>query len=340
MYTHVLPVELSKQKIQKLRRKIDSKNSVFKDKRYLEALGIPVKIIGRDEETEKILQFLYTKNDSYLVPFVSIHGQSGTGKSTIVRFACENISDSVSYSFVNLRKAKTIFGCANLILDALDYGKVKSSEGINTAIDNIEKSISEILTTEKKNHFILVLDEFDQIFSDVRSNPSDFVYKLLHLVETLRTQEIWLCIVAISNTNLADYTLDDRVKSRMDNCEVFFPPYTIKDLLLILKERAQQAFVDKISTEVLKQCAKLSGTETGDCRRALQLLRLSGECAKGKEISIEHVDGAAKELEKDNLEQILKTATPHQKLLLIALAMCVLYTEKEDHTTQEIYEKY
>ena len=338
--SNVLQVELTKGKIKQLVKHLNTKRSTFTDKRFLESLGQPVKTIGRQEEAEKILETIYPSKDGYMVSFVSVYGSSGTGKSTITRLVCDGITDRVSYSFVNLRKAKTIFGCANLILNELDCKSVKSSEGINTAIDSIEKQIVEILERDKKHHFVLVLDEFDEIFSDVRSHPSDFVYKLLHLVERLRTKGFWFCVIAISNTDLSDYTLDDRVKSRMDRHEIFFKPYTKKDLLPILEERAQKAFAGPVRKEVLERCAQLSGAESGDCRRALQLLRITGELAKGQKLDVKHVSEATKTLDKDNLDETLKTATFHQKSLLAALAKLVLFTEREEHSTREIFDEY
>ena len=158
--SNVLQVELTKGKIKQLVKHLNSKRSTFTDKRFLESLGQPVKTIGRQEEAEKILGTIYPSKDGYMISFVSVYGSSGTGKSTITRLVCDGITDRVSYSFVNLRKAKTIFGCANLILNELDCKSVKSSEGINTAIDSIEKQIVEILERDKNHHFILVLDDF------------------------------------------------------------------------------------------------------------------------------------------------------------------------------------
>jgi ABC-type lipoprotein export system ATPase subunit len=42
-----------------------------------------------------------------VVPFVSINGRSGSGKSTVVKFVCENHDQDIPYAFVNLRKAST-----------------------------------------------------------------------------------------------------------------------------------------------------------------------------------------------------------------------------------------
>jgi len=338
--THELQVELSKTKIYSMRHELDLTSSVFAEKGYLESLGPPRSLIGREVEAKQLLEHVYVKKGNFTTPFVSVYGKSGTGKSSIVKTVCTNLNDKVSFSFVNLRKARTNFECANLILTTLDASTVKSYEGINKAIEQIEERILETLIRDKKDHFILVLDEFDVIFSDVRARPSDFVYKLLNIAESLGVKGYFLCIVVISNSTLDDFVLDERVKSRMGNYEIFFAPYRKKEIFSILRDRSKRAFTKKIDYKVLHYCAQLSGEESGDCRKALELLRTAGEIAKGKKVTVSHVDKAAKQLDNDKLDMILETVTPHQLLLLAAMAKLTMQDQRDEHSTNEIYETY
>lgn len=51
----MLPVELTRKKISEIRKKIEQKNSVFAEKRYLDSMVLPSKIIGRaDREGQKL----------------------------------------------------------------------------------------------------------------------------------------------------------------------------------------------------------------------------------------------------------------------------------------------
>ena len=126
----MLQVQLSKQKIEEIKNKIKRSESIFSEKRYLESVGPPISIIGRETEAEKIMKFLYPAKDGFSFPFVSVYGKSGTGKSTVVKFVCDNMTDVFSYCFVNLRRTDTHFGCANLILENLD-GEPVSPDKIN-----------------------------------------------------------------------------------------------------------------------------------------------------------------------------------------------------------------
>ncbi len=128
-------MELTLEKIAELRQKIQKQNSVFKDKRYLDSLFLPSKIIGREKQAEQLIQYIDSLKQGLLVPVVSVYGRSGSGKSTVVRFVCQNLSDMISSAFVNLRKSKTVFGCANLILSKLGSENLKSAQGMNKAID-------------------------------------------------------------------------------------------------------------------------------------------------------------------------------------------------------------
>ena len=105
---------------------------------------------------------------------------------------------------------------------------------------------------------------------------------------------MWLCIITISNNALSEYSLDDRVKSRMGNSDIFFEPYLKEDVFHILYDRTKKAFARKISDDVLQHCVKLSSDDHGDARRALDLLRTAGELSDGKKLTKEDVEKAAK----------------------------------------------
>ncbi len=333
-------MELDSEKIAEIRKKLQKQNSIFKDKRYLDSLFLPSKIIGRAKQAEQLIQYINSLKQGLLVPVISVYGRSGTGKSTVVRFVCKNLLDILCFSFVNLRKAKTVFGCANLILSELGFANLKSAQGMNKAIDSMEGRILEILKKENKKFFVLALDEYDVIFSDPRGKPSDFVYKLLTLEENLREKGFWLCIITISNNALADNDLDDRVKSRMGNSEIFFEPYGQVDVFNILRDRAQKAFVKKIDGSVLQHCAKLSTDDHGDARRALDLLRVAAELSDGTKVTKDDIEKAVDIIQKDRISTIISNAALHQRVVIAAICACSLLSENAWNSTSSIYERY
>ena len=337
---------VDKQDLKRIYAEVEKENLLFANKAFLDNLTLPSQIIGRERKAKELVRFLLGYKQGFVVPFVSVYGRSGSGKSTVVKFVCENLDeDGISYAFVNLRKARTVFGCANLILTELGQRCLKSAQGINTAIEQISSAVEQGLSNMKNNNtklFVLVLDEFDVLLYDKRGKPSDFIYKLLVMEEKLREKGYLICIISISNNVIADYEIDDRVKSRIGTSDVFFEPYTRQDVLAILKDRAAKAFSQPIDSIVLQYCADQSSDEHGDARRAIDLLRVAAEIAgrRGEKISKKHVDAALEKLQKDRVRIMLSSAPYHLKLAAAAIARISYLTEETWHSTSTLYNQY
>ena len=300
---------------------------------------LPSGIMGRKNEAAMMLSHIDSAASGLVVPLISVYGRSGSGKSTVVKFVCQNVPDIASCAFVNLRRSKTIFGCANSILSELGAEPLKSAEGLNKVVERIGERIASVVS-DKKKLFLLVLDEYDSVFSDSRGRPSDFAYKLLTMEEDLRERGVLICIVTISNNALNDYNLDDRVKSRMGSSEVFFAPYSKDDLAGILRDRADKAFAIKIGDDIIQYCATLGSSDHGDARRSLDLLRLAGELCDGKNITKLDVDRAQDKLQKDRVAIIISSASVQQRILIWSICIETLYSDTGWVYTSKIFEKY
>jgi archaeal cell division control protein 6 len=344
---------VDKEVLKRISAEVEKENLLFADKAFLDNLTLPSQIIGREKKAKELVRFLLGYKHGLVVPFVSVYGRSGSGKSTVVKFVCENLDEDISYAFVNLRKARTVFGCANLILTELGQPSLKSAQGINTAIEQISNAIEQSLSSNKKKNnnndnntnaklFVLVLDEFDVLLYDKRGKPSDFIYKLLVMEEKLRENGYLTCIVAISNNVMSDYEIDDRVRSRIGNSEVFFEPYAQQAVLAILKDRAAKAFSLPVDSDILQYCADQSSKEHGDARRAIDLLRVAAEIAgkRGEKISKMHVDAAVSRLQRDRVSTTLSSASYHLKLAAAALARISYLTQEVWHSTSTVYNQY
>ena len=334
---------MDKSELKSIMAKVEKEGAIFSKKSSLNTLttALPKRIIGRKSQTEQLVRHLLGYKQGHIVPVISIYGRSGTGKSTLVRFVCQNISD-ILVCFTNLRKAKTVFGAANLILAELGQTNLKSAQGMNQAIETIKNTIIRMMQDKQKKLFVLALDEFDVLFYDKRGNPSDFVYKLVEMQAELGDRGCLACIITISNNVLADYDLDDRIRSRIGTTEIFFEPYSKKDVLEILHQRAKDAFGKKIPENVLEYCAKLSYLEHGDARRAVDLLRVAAELAslKDETITTSHVDSASDQIQKDRVENVISSISYHSQLALLILAMKTYGLEQDWHSTSALYEKY
>lgn len=331
---------MDKIELTKIVSEVEKDNLLFVNKAQLDVLTFPSTIIGRKDQVKELVSFLATYKQGLVVPFIAVYGRSGSGKSTIIKFVCENL-DGISHCFVNLRKARTVFGCANLILAELGEPNLKSAQGINLAVERIQAAILSILKKTKNKLFVLALDEFDVLFYDRRGKPSDFIYKLLVMEEKLREEGYLVSVIAISNNIMSDYEIDDRVRSRIGSSEIFFNAYSKQDVLQILQDRAGKA-IGTIEHGVLEYCAESSSQEHGDARRAINLFRVAAEIAgtRGEKISKAHIDKASEQLQKDRINLVLSTASYQLKLVCYALARITFLIDEEWHSTSRLYEQY
>jgi cell division control protein 6 len=322
-------------------------SAIFSSKSHFDTLGSLSEIIGREDKAKELIRFLLAYRKGHVVPFVSVYGKSGSGKSAVVKLVCENLGDYISHVFVNLRKARTVFGCANVILGELGESTVHHAQGTNVAVEKIFSTI-EARLDEKNGHvkerklFVIVLDEFDILFQDSRGRPSDFIYDLLLVQEKLKEKGEQMCIVAISNNVLAEYELDDKIKSRIGTSEIFFAPYTEQEIEDILKDRAEKAIQEPVEAEVIKYCAQRSSEEHGDARRAVELLRVAAEVAASKKekLARKHVDEAWKKLESERVDTVLKASPRQLKLACASLVRIEYLSGRGWHSTSTLYTQY
>lgn len=332
--TLVLSEKLDSKKIHAIRHGLKSTKSIFKNKTMFDA---NTEVLGRSKEASLLLSLLDYSSDGYLPSFIQVFGRSGSGKSTVVNLVCKELSDVFQYSSVNLRRTSTIFGCAQLILKEIGGGDVSKYSGINSALIKIEDTLRSIL--DKNNFFVLILDEFDAIFSDRRGNPSDFVYKLLSICETLKKENMHLCIVAISNRQIKEERIESRVISRIGSHDIFFDNYGKEDLYQILHNVSSNAFRKKVSDDVLMYCAEISSEDNGDARQALDLLRTAGDLCAGS-ITKDDVDKALSKIQEDTFVYAIKKSGINHRLAFVALARLSYLTDVKWHSTSSLYKHY
>jgi len=327
---------------------------------------------GRELEIAKLKGFLLPSyNSGLMVPFISIYGKSGTGKSAVVKAVCDELQkkDLLLFKFVTLRKARTVFGCANAILHELGGGPLKSADGMSVEIEHIEQALLSRFgdhhngegntgnaNGSKNRPFVLILDEFDALFSHSRRNDaSDFIFSLMIIEEEIRKDGQTLCIIAISNKIVSDYSrLDDRVRSRIGNSQIYFPSYNIEQLVKILDERQNLAFSRPADLKVIEYCAKMCSQDHGDARRAIDLLRMAAEIALEKNqssvpknngkaiatISNEDVDLAFDETQRENIDQEVKNLPKQLFCIIAALSKLDYLTDGEWQSTTTLLSRY
>jgi len=115
--------------------------------------------------------------------------------------------------------------------------------------------------------------------------------------------------------------LDPRILSFLKKTDILFEPYDALDLLEILKLRVEKALDKrKVELSALKKVAALASRETGDARKAVELLAKAvtvAEETSGK-LTEKEVDVAESRLEVDKTVALIRALATQQRLAPVA----------------------
>ncbi len=89
-------------------------------------------------------------------------------------------------------------------------------------------------------------------------------------------------------------------------------------------------------------CANLSYLEHGDARRSVELLRVAAELAikENKPITVQHVNHASEQLQKDRVEQVIKSLSYHSRIACMSIAANTYIRNERIHSTASLYNTY
>jgi cell division control protein 6 len=321
--------------------------SVFLDKSVLSLDYVPEELVSRQGEEEFFARILSRGvRENFLPGMIRVYGGTGCGKTVVVRSVLEKFSrykgSVFRFFYVNLKQCRTIFGAANAILSAINGERVPVNLGVDRVFSKIWGAIRELKAGLDRVFVCLVLDEADSVFADKHYDPSEFFYRFLRHQTYLNDSDVKVCLIAIANNaGVLEERLDGRVKSSMGSERISFGGYSRFELEDILKSRTRIAFksgfVEKGAVEL---CAKLVSEGTGDARKAVDLLRVSGEVANERRsrLTSECVHAALDRVEKDYVHEMLAGLPMYMLPLVVILADVIA---KEGKTTSgELYKRY
>lgn len=318
------------------------KKPIFRNKTSLQSNYTPVQIFHRDEQIHQLANILAPALRSEKPSNVFIYGKTGSGKTLTVKYTTQqmlgiaqqkNIPVKVIYLNCKLKKlADTEYRIIAQLLR--EYGKNIPPTGLPT--DEVYHVFFNTIDLDK-HILVLILDEIDQLIGKA---GNELLYNLTRINSELKNTQITL--IGISNDLVFTDALDPRVKSSLSEEELVFPPYNAEQIQQILHQRAQLAFnPGAVEEGVLEKCAAFAAREHGDARRALELLRVSGELAERQDnvkVSMSHLDQAEDKIERDRILDLVATQpTQFQVTLFSILGAC---SNKQGVFTGEIYSLY
>ena len=318
---------------------------MFLNKKVLQSNYTPEKISHRDEQMNYIAGVLAPVLRLERPSNLFLYGKTGSGKTVVSRYVTSQIMAvakeknlPIQIAYLNC-KLKRVADTEYRIITQLakEFNLDIPPTGLPT--DEVYKIFLKHIDNEKRL-IILILDEIDQL---VKKAGDEILYNLTRLNAELKNVE--LSVIGISNDILFMENLDPRVKSSLSEEELVFPPYNAVQIQDILRERAKISFKEgTIKDGVIEKCAAYAAREHGDARRALELLRVSGELAERSNrltISIEDIDSAEEKIERDKILEVVHTQPKQFQLVLLSI-LNLSNTQKEDEPlfTGDVYEVY
>ncbi|WP_227377638.1 Cdc6/Cdc18 family protein [Haladaptatus halobius] len=196
---------------------------------------------------------------------------------------------------------------------------------------------------------LVILDEVDRIGDD-----DTILYELPRARDNEKVQAARIGLIGISNDYTFRSNLSPKVRDTLCESEIKFPAYDANQLRRILRMRAENAFhntrvfspadpeyneyaseeqqaadedvfVSKVmENDVIPLCAAFAMRESsGSARRAIRLLRRSGEIAEGQgtsQITEEYVRQAMEDLEYGDMVDSITDQDAQKQYILAAIA--------------------
>jgi len=296
---------------------------IFKNREALSIAFSPENIPHREKQIIDLGRILTPALKGGKPSNVFLYGRPGTGKTLVSKFVgselekiSKNNNQNVKILYVNCKMKKS----ADTEYRLMAYlsgmlGKEVPFTGLPT--DQIYKTFFGLLD-ENKQTAIIIIDEIDAL---VEKTGDEILYNLTRINQDLEKSKISL--IGITNNLSFIETLDPRIKSSLGEEELIFPPYNALQLQDILSGRAYMAFLPgTIEPGVIEKCAALAAQEHGDARRALDLLRVSGEIAErnaDEKVTVKHVDIAQDKIDIDRVVEIVKTQPRQSQAILFSI---------------------
>ena len=176
----------------------------------------------------------------------------------------------------------------------------------------------------------------------ITSNPT-LTISLIYLAKTLpRKAPCQLILIMLTNRLDWEKSLDPRILSCLRKTDIIFQPYDAMDLMEILKLRVEKALnQEKVDMAAVRKIAAYASRETGDARKAVELLAKSvrvAEETKGH-LTEEEVDIAEARLEVDKTEALIRALATQQRLALVA-SYAAMHKSNGKTATGPAYESY
>lgn len=290
------------------------------------------RIVGRDEQLEKITQMLRVAITGDRPPNMFLYGPSGTGKSLIINAVCNNLHELCTSR--NIRFGVVEMNCQDIgTLDEAVFDlcrRVANDAGVELQVPEngvgTKQKWRELYRLVSKHYdtIVFILDELDMLTGRQSDDPaySKLLYQLSRAGSS-NDMDASVSIAALTNDTKMLDDVGSRALSSFRPEDIHFDDYNANQLRAILHRR-KDAFADNVlSGDVIPLVGAFAAQTHGDARKAIDLFRVAGELAERRgdeKVQEKHVREAQDKVEKNRVLEVTRGISTQKKLCLYATA--------------------